>query len=173
MRWYILALNPEPWRMGPVSVGRAKGHLYPYVGADQQLAAYKEAIKEEFTFLKPEKLDGDVELVFRFWRNRAEYHSARKRVVKNSPDVTNMQKATEDALQGILFDNDRQVRKIDSELVDSGQDTDGRILIGVAPYVPNEQNWPEHLNILLAQPRNLTPKPYNTYNTWGDGTDAF
>jgi Holliday junction resolvase RusA-like endonuclease len=133
VRWFALPVNPEPWTVGPLNVGRKNGGLYPYMGAAQQLVAFQEAIREEFGE-GHQKIVGDVTIRFYFWRQQATYEatSGRKHR-KHTTDATNMQKALEDALQGILYDNDRDVKDIRSYIVGQGPDVTPRIVIAVQP----------------------------------------
>lgn len=131
MQWYVLDLNPEPWQVGPVGVKRQNGRLSAYVGRSQQLDAYKEAVREELPKGQP-LLTGKIKLRFYFWRNRADYTTPTERAHRrHEADVTNLQKATEDALQSILFANDRDVNDVQSVMVEQGPDVKGRIVIGI------------------------------------------
>lgn len=126
--WFVLNVNPEPWAIGPVGYRRSGGKMSAYVGRNQQLDAYKEAVREALGL--QEKIEGKVALQFFFWRNRAEYTTPQARAHrKHEADLTNLQKATEDALQGVLFDNDRDVTCCESYLVEQGPDITGRIVI--------------------------------------------
>lgn len=135
MRWFSLDVNPEPWAIGPVGYSRRGGKMSAYVGRNQQLDAYKEAVREA---LGSQPLQDGTHIVhFFFWRNRAEYTTAQARTHrKHEADLTNLQKATEDALQGVLFANDRDVREVHSYLVDQGPEVTPRILIGIEPWSP-------------------------------------
>ena len=109
--WYVLEINPEPWKVGPVSVGRKNGKIFPMVGRDQQLYNYQMALKDEFKRIYGEvtQLDRDMKftLTAYFWRNRAEYTTqAQREHRKHEADGTNLYKATEDAMQGVLYKND-------------------------------------------------------------------
>lgn len=129
-RWFVLDVNPEPWEIGPVGVARSEGKLRPYVGRNAQLAAFQQAVKEEIG--DPDKFTGKFSVRFVFWRNRAEYVTPQARTHrKHEADTTNLQKATEDALQKVLFDNDKDVLDIRSTLVEQGPDVKGRIVIGI------------------------------------------
>lgn len=137
MRWIALDVNPEPWAIGPVGYSRRGGKMSAYVGRNQQLDAYKEAVKEELG--EQEKLTGKVMLVLYFWRNRAEYLTPQARSHrKHEADVTNLQKATEDACQGILFDNDRDVACVFAEMREQGPDVIPAVVIGIDSYVQGE-----------------------------------
>lgn len=137
-RWFVLDLNPEPWAIGPVGYARRNGKMSAYVGRNAQLDAYKEAVAEELKEALAGSnagdyfIEGKVELRLYFWRNRAEYKTPQARTHrKHDADATNMQKATEDALQGILFKNDKDVNDVRTVVVEQGPDVKGRIVIGV------------------------------------------
>lgn len=129
--WFVLDVNPEPWAIGDLSVGRRGGKAFPMVGRNQQLHMYKEAVREE---LGDPGLwfDGKVELRFYFWRRRDEYKTPQARTHrKHEADATNMQKATEDALQGVLFKNDKDVNDVRSVVVEQGADVYPRVVIAI------------------------------------------
>jgi Holliday junction resolvase RusA-like endonuclease len=130
-RWFVLDVNPEPWAIGPVGYSRRGGKMSAYVGRNQQLDAYKEAVREALGN-DHVMIEGKVKLRFYFWRNRAEYTTPQSRTHrKHEADATNMQKATEDALQGILFKNDKDVNDVQSIIVEQGGEVEGRIVIMV------------------------------------------
>lgn len=134
MRWYRLDLNPEPWAIGAVGAGRRGGKITPYVGRNQQLFAYQEAVREELRIQGAQLIEGDIALEFYFWRQVAAYRTDADRLVrKNHADYTNLVKGTEDALQGVLFDNDRQVVGTGGgRIMAQGPDVEPRVLVGVA-----------------------------------------
>lgn len=147
-RWFFLELNPEPWAIGPVGYSRRGGKMSAYVGRNQQLAAFKEAVAEELG-TGHEKVVGRVKLEFFFWRNRAEYTTPQARTHrKHEADVTNMQKALEDALQGVLFDNDKDTNDIHSRVVQQGPDVKPCIVLSIEPS-PDEPDvhelLPQHI----------------------------
>jgi Holliday junction resolvase RusA-like endonuclease len=117
-----------------------------YVGRNQQLDAYKEAVREALG--DQELQEGQHVLHLYFWRLRSEYTTPQARTHrKHEADVTNLQKATEDALQGVLFANDRDVRAVHSYLLEQGADVEPGIVIGLEPYY--EQPLPEAVLQLL------------------------
>lgn len=135
-QWYILDVNPEPWAIGDLSVGRRGGKYFPMVGRNQQLHNYKEAVREELRAYFPELLEGKIELKFYFWRRRDEYKTPQARGHrKHEADGTNLAKATEDALQGVLFKNDKDVSRMIWEIVDQGPDVTPRVVVGIRPYI--------------------------------------
>jgi Holliday junction resolvase RusA-like endonuclease len=103
------------------------------MGQNAQLAAYQEAIREELG-RGFEPLSGRQVVRFYFWRNQASYVTSSGRShTKHEADVTNMQKALEDALQGVLFVNDRDTWDIRSVIVDQGPDVLGKVLFSIEP----------------------------------------
>jgi Holliday junction resolvase RusA-like endonuclease len=140
-RWFVLSINPDPWAIGPLGVGKRNGKMFPYVGRNTQLDSYKQAIKEELREIEPLP-QGDYELNFYFWRRLDEHGSGRKHIA----DATNMQKATEDALQDVLFDNDRNVRDIRSVVVEQDSDTTPCVVIRARLWQGlNPEEIPEHV----------------------------
>jgi hypothetical protein len=151
MHWYVLSLNPEPWRVGPISVGRkTQGNPYPVVGRDQQLYNYQLAVQEELkrqgAVMRSLKIgDEGYELVFFFHHVLESYQTATGRNSKDRPaDLTNLAKATEDAIQGVLIDNDTFVVKQTNYISRSGHFGKPAgypyIVIGVAPYLGHDPN---------------------------------
>jgi Holliday junction resolvase RusA-like endonuclease len=173
MKWYILPLNPEPWAIGPVTVGRQRGRYTGNVGRNQQLAAFQQAVKDEIGHVEP-MIQGHIKLRFFFWRNRAEYTTSSSRAHrKHEADVTNLQKALEDALQGILYVNDKNVNDIQSVLVEQGPSVAGRILIGIdhSPEMPEGIfDIPPDIMRALETLDNLSASPDSL--AWGAG-DVF
>lgn len=134
-RWYVLDVNPEPWAIGPVGYARRNGKMAAYVGRNAQLDTYKQTVKEAILALEPppDMLTGKLSVTFWFWRNRAEYQTPQARTHrKHEADVTNLQKATEDALQDILYKNDKDNSHVESILVAQGPDVIGKIIIRIS-----------------------------------------
>ena len=134
--WIFLALNPEPWSIGELGVGRKNKKVYPYLSPNQQLKAYQSAVKEELQAQKIEMFEpGLYDLRFFFWRKLDQYSlpSGRKSQ-RHAADATNMQKALEDALQKTLIDNDRNVRRVSSEIVSQSVTTKPGIVIHAKQY---------------------------------------
>ena len=131
--WYIIdGINPEPWE-APTGEARrrkapAKGFFVQMVSSGKQ-RSYQTAVRDamEETYGKPDLATVDIDLSFFFWRQKS-----------NIADATNLQKSTEDALQGILFKNDRQVKRVSSEIVEQEDETEPLILIHVGPRMPTD-----------------------------------
>lgn len=132
-KYYVLNINPEPWAIGDVSVGRNKDKLFGRVSPNPNLVAYQNAVREELAGV--EKLNiSDYSLTFFFWRQQARYlDAADRRRQRNQADATNLQKGLEDGLQEVLFDNDRDVKDIRSVIVDQGPKVESKILIVAEP----------------------------------------
>lgn len=134
MNWYLVeGINPEPWQASEGSVGRGKGgKLFVQFHAPSGMKDYQNALAEAFKSRYPdvEAATGTVEVVFYFWRQVDP--DARAKVA----DATNLQKATEDALQKILYMNDKQVKSCHSVIVEQLADTEPMILVGIRPLGP-------------------------------------
>lgn len=176
VQWFVLDVNPEPWAVGPVGVARSNGAMHAYVGRNQQLDSYKQAVTEELESQSPVKIDGKIEIEFYFWREIITYKNekdANQR--KHEADLTNLQKATEDACQGILFDNDRDVVSIESHIVDQGPGVHGKVVIRVQEFICLEGitfYLPPHIKeqvYALDAPRQMAPDA----QAWGDGPAVF
>lgn len=138
--WLMIPLNPEPWAIGPVGVNRKSGRISAYVGRNQQLHAYKEGVADHVKRIWGDRpiLDGKVRLTFYFWRQRSEYTTpAARKHRKHEADVTNLQKACEDAMQGIVFENDRDNTDVRSVMVEQGEGVTPLILIKVEQATPH------------------------------------
>jgi hypothetical protein len=140
-RWYHLNVNPEPWAIGALGIGKRGGKFFPTVAPNHQMVAYKEAVAGELEGVAPLP-PGTYSLTFYFWRLVENFETeSGTRKFKNFADATNLQKATEDALQGALFDNDRNVRDVRSVIVDQGYDVKPGVVIRAdlwAGLDPNE-----------------------------------
>jgi Holliday junction resolvase RusA-like endonuclease len=149
--WYVLDVNPEPWAVGPLSVARSGKGVYPKMGRNQQLYAYQQALRSTLLLQYPnlrEFVDSElglwgnreVKLCFYFWQKQetAETVSAAgrtRRTTSKVADCTNMVKAAEDAVAGILFANDIQVREQVNVIVDRGaQLPEGIVVISIEPW---------------------------------------
>lgn len=122
-KWFYVPVNPEPWETGGLSIHRKGGKTYPMMVPSGQLVAYKEAVREELEGEAPLPWR-EFQLTFYFWRKLESSLTVEKgrKVTRHQVDATNMQKALEDALQGVLFGNDRDVRRIESVIVEQSTD---------------------------------------------------
>lgn len=151
--WVVLPLNPEPWRVGPLSVVRGgKGGMIPTMGRDQQLNAYKEAVNEQVRLQLGSVSDdqfilgGKTKLTIYLWRQRAEYQTHQARTVrKHEADATNMLKATEDALQGIFYKNDKDNSDVRCVIVEQDEDVIPKIVIHIEPFFFSTSEIPDNV----------------------------
>jgi Holliday junction resolvase RusA-like endonuclease len=171
--WFTLDVNPQPWEIGPLGVGRRNGKMYPYVGPARQLQFYQEAVKEELQSLgwqgKIHDKSQPIALRFWFWRQVSDG--------ANYADTTNLQKATEDALQAVMIHNDRDSWDVHSKIVAQGPSTRGKLVIAarqlnVGLHVMQvHEELPdgvlERLEYLDSQELVMSE------NVWGDGADDF
>jgi hypothetical protein len=158
--WFTVDINPDPWAIGPLSMGKKNGKFFPIVGQNAQLANFKAAVAESLEGITPMGT-GEYDLHFWFWRRL----DGTGRNKKHVSDATNLQKATEDALQGVLFDNDRNVRRISSEVVEQGPDVRPMIVIRARLYTGlNPDEIPPHI---WEQIDRLEDEPNLFDNSWG------
>ncbi|AVD99562.1 RusA-like resolvase [Gordonia phage Butterball] len=119
-----LNLNPEPWAMGDVQVITKGRRPWPKVTPNKTLKSYQDALVAELLAGGAESLPGPYYSIrYSFSRQRTQYETRSKTVTRNWADVTNMQKGTEDALQGVFLPNDRAVIQNLSRLVSSQEVT--------------------------------------------------
>ena len=160
--WYVLPINPDPWAVGPLGVGKKQGKFYPYIGPNKQLVAFQDAIREELVSQGVEMLpEGSYKIQCFFWRRLDTHASGRKHVA----DATNMQKATEDAIQKVLIDNDRGVVDIRSRIVEQSDDTEPMIVL----EVELDEGWSESeipTEVWIMMERAIALKSQAFDNTW-------
>lgn len=132
-RWFLLEINPEQWDVGRAGVARRNGKLVPYISRNDRLHSYQQAVKEILQEQNITPVTGKYALQFYFWRRldlQTNMETGRKSR-RHSSDTTNLQKALEDALQGVLIGNDSDVIDIHSVVVEQGQDVRGMIVVGL------------------------------------------
>jgi len=126
--YLVWGVNPEPWRSpGVPGKGRAT--------KDGKQDAYQQALRDEIVEQNPnigafnflEFAGAPLSVEFFFWRSSAH---------NKQVDATNIQKATEDALQGILYTNDKANRHVESTICEQTVDTYPAILIRVSVFDP-------------------------------------
>lgn len=138
LRMSIYRINPEPWTSPEVGIGRRNGRPFPIVHKSAQLRTYQDAIADVVGASLPEHFQpfsSEIVLHFYLWRRLETYVSASGRnVTKHRVDATNCQKALEDALQGVVFTNDRLVRRISTVMVAQGTSVEPRIDVECWPW---------------------------------------
>jgi hypothetical protein len=158
--WYYLPINPDPWAIGPLQIGKRNGKFFPNIGPNRQLVAFKEAVAEELTRQGATMLPpGEYEIRLFFYRRLDGNSRNRKHVA----DATNMQKATEDAFQSVLIDNDRGVVDIRSRVVEQSVETEPGIFAYVGPADPFD---PSEIPDEMWDVRDQSEGPTLFDNTW-------
>lgn len=153
----IRGINPQPWVVPDLGVGRSNGRVYPTATKRAELRAYQEAILEtveasEFNIdMFPADMALDVS--FYFWRRLDEYTAASgTKVRKQKPDTTNMVKSTEDALQKVLYANDRQNIRVSGLTVAFGTEVEPAVLVVATPLARAMlATWDEVLDNLKSE----------------------
>lgn len=143
--YHITGINPEPWVSPEATVGRKGGKAFVQFYSSDGLKAYQEAVKEEIAQQNGHlmKYEGPLVVEFFFWRNTDNGEVDDRKMVRNEADATNMQKACEDALQGVLYDNDKRNRIVSSYIVDVGPTVQPHIAIRIEPFDPANWEVPE------------------------------
>lgn len=161
MHWYLVeGVNPEPWAASEASIGRKGGKFFPHFHKPEQLRLYQESIKSEFVEQNPHAVEmtGDIEITFYFWRQLPsfEIHEEGAKRRSNRADATNLQKALEDALQGILYQNDRDIVSVRSVIVEQEKETSPGILIAITEGGQEEEaRSANRIRSDLSQPRGV------------------
>jgi hypothetical protein len=164
--WFALPLNPEQWAIGPVSGGLKNGKPFGRIGANTQLQVYQKAVKEllapeiEFIFgaskSKNPFFRNEVELFIYIWRNLDEYtNRGGRNQSRPEADLTNLFKATEDAIQDVLIYNDRQSRATRGALLEQERGIEPCVLVGIKFFRLDEvlDEIPEHAFKLVRKIR--------------------
>lgn len=130
-------IQPEPWEAPQGSVGRTQGgKLFARLTTKQKQRMYQEALAEEFKNQYPdvEPTTDNVSLSFFFYRDLPLAETAKRKIRSHVADATNLQKAAEDALQGLLYANDRQVKHVESAIVRQEADLRPSLLVIMRPH---------------------------------------
>jgi Holliday junction resolvase RusA-like endonuclease len=157
----IRGLNPEPWTVGTITQGFAGKRRYATIAKDERLRIYQEGIaecvREAYPNLRMWPEDIPLELQFKFCRQLDQYTSGKGRKAKRHiADATNMTKALEDALQGILYKNDSQVKHSSGEIILEGPDVEPMILVLLREHVLDPA-WKRLMDHLSTCPRPTPP----------------
>ncbi len=126
--YLIQGINPVPWKAPNASALKTKsGFAIPKLSSPAELKNYQEAIKEAAMEPPPVLMEHErLDLRFFFWRQAGTKHD-------HQADATNMQKALEDVLQGILYVNDSAVVHVESTIQAQGPDVEPNIIIEIGP----------------------------------------
>lgn len=146
VRFYFVPVNPEQWALGPAGISNRGGTKRPFIAPNEQMVTYQKAVRNALLAElsgTDTLIDYDCQLTLYFWRRLDRYLTGSERKhARHVADATNMQKALEDALQGVIITNDRLVKRIASEIVAQDHDVDPGILFVVEPYSPGWAKLP-------------------------------
>jgi hypothetical protein len=146
----VLGINPEPWAVGTAFATRSKAGVHAGVSPNTKLVAYQNALKEELRARNFEPIENQtvrLTLQMLFVRQVDSYTVRGKTKTGNYADATNLGKGTEDAMQGILFPNDRQMAWTHPIVVDQGLQAEPFIAFKIGVYESNAQ-WTDFVNLL-------------------------
>lgn len=116
------------------------------ITADPELASYQDAVRAWFITNNAPRLEPPYQILFFFWRQIVTYQGEKRMVTKQKADQTNLQKATEDAMQphksvpnwrGVI-DNDRYCSFTGGLIVEQTKETNPMVGIQVMSEVPND-----------------------------------
>ena len=152
---YVYALegiNPEPWAIGKAFAmrGLARAGIAP----NRKLVAFQQAAREALLAeYDPPLLTCPIKMHFFFSRAVEKTSYGDKSAHAMHADATNLQKALEDAFQGILYKNDNQVIDIHSSIVDQSTTAEPGIAIVVSDSVDLVKIRTQWMQILNTKER--------------------
>lgn len=132
-RFGIIGINPEPWTAAQVGIVNRGGKPSAQAFPNEKVKVYQAAIADEVDLWRetePSYTLFDVaplHLTFYFWRSTAGGQPA---------DATNLQKSTEDALQGHLFKNDSQIAYVETRIMEQSPTVEPLIGIAIDAVLP-------------------------------------
>jgi Holliday junction resolvase RusA-like endonuclease len=157
IRIVIRGINPEPWATGTIVTykGGKGGKLSP----DLKLVTYQQAVREEIREWMEQHPTQRVNLM---WSQEVRFFFVRSTERGHPADATNLQKATEDALQNLLIENDRNNRKVTSEIIEQHKDVQfPGIIIEIEDYEFDPQRHEDIMQELI--PPNVSAFADSTY----------
>jgi Holliday junction resolvase RusA-like endonuclease len=170
-QWFVLPLNPVPWAVGPLGIIRKAGRFLPYMGRNQELHDFKVAVARAVKDQNPVMIRGKVKITCIFWRDQEEYKTPQARTArKNEADTTNLLKATEDALQGIVYENDKDNNEVHGYIAAQAPGIRPRMVICVEPNsdIPEIVNHlPQHVYDMMDKLNR--PDLFDTSDWYVDG----
>lgn len=134
---YLNGFQPEPWKAPGAQTGRRRGgKVFAQLIKDGRLGAYQEAIREELADFDLKMYDENTHFMLEmfFWRKLEEYTPTLGRKSKRKwADATNMGKAFEDALQGVVYKNDSMSVCPVPRIISQSEDTRPAVLAVIRP----------------------------------------
>ena len=121
MNFYVIEINPEPWTAPEPNINRGR---FRGMRKGAKLKAFQNALEEDMRRFYP-----DAECIPAGVPLGLTWYFSRDTKVGNIADITNLTKAAEDALQGVLYENDRWVKQ--SKVVELDQAPGARQFLAV------------------------------------------
>lgn len=156
---FITGLNPEPWSAGRLSTKMVGRRPVPFTTKRPELVDYQQAIRENvkqaYPDLVPFPKGEPLWLRFYIWRQLEQFTAAGGSTrTRQRADATNLQKALEDALQTVLFENDQDVLHASTVIMQQERETVPSILVVCGQYFPASHSVQDvlverHLNDLV------------------------
>lgn len=142
MTYFVIeGVNPEPWTAPGLGVIRRAGKAVPIAYKDGGVAAYQDAVRDALeSQVEGDPPEDDLFVTFFLWRQLPAYEGDKRKVRRHVADATNMQKSLEDACQGLLFKNDRQVKRVVTHIVEQDYETNPLIVVKVEKF-DNDPDW--------------------------------
>lgn len=132
--YHVTGLNPVPWKATRYGAAAKVGKVG--LAGDENLMVYKRALKEEIVLQNAHLVQvpkGVPVRVVIFIHRRLEVWDGGHNMWA---DATNLQKSTEDALNKILWTDDKNNRSVRTEVVEQDADVEPHILIVISPWDP-------------------------------------
>lgn len=129
-------INPEPWEAPQASTGRRGKKIFTSMHSTAKQRNYQEAIKEmadDLLLEQPFFINPPYDVRFFFWRDTTGGAMV--------ADATNLQKSTEDALQGKFYSNDRYNPAVSSVIIDQGAHVLPAVLVVIGQFDARSYEW--------------------------------
>lgn len=150
--WFVLpGINPVPWTSPELAIAKKDGKPYPVAYAAEPMKDYKRAIADAMRRRYPDidPIEDEVGLRLFFYRRIEELKRHGSRSSRsNFADATNLQKSTEDALQGVLFVNDSQVVNATSWVMAQHDGVEPCVIINLI-WHPEYPALPDHVQAVI------------------------
>lgn len=139
----IQGINPEPWAIGTINAwGKGKATMSPNPKVENYKLAIREDLERRISDFTP-RIGWPVDLFI--WYVRSTHGGGQP------ADVTNLNKATEDALQGILFGNDRFNFRVGGDILEQGPHVEyPGLIIKVEDYYIDPNVKQQLMNMLVT-----------------------